>query len=103
MKFGIVVWYEGRNMRLKVERVYISDQLEKYEITARNKSLAIQSNRPLIRAKGMKTRKPDYKLTAGVMQNISLVEKINDVLHQALKYQEANPVSHADYLRRTKR
>lgn len=88
MKFGIVVRHEGRNIRLQVERVNISSQLEKYEITARNKSLTIQSNRLLMRAKGMKTRRPDYKLIAGVMHNMSLLEKIVSSLHDRLKYEE---------------
>lgn len=88
MKFRIVVRHEGRNIRLQVVRISISSQLEKYEITARNKSLTIQSNRPLLRTKGIKTRKPDYKLVAGVMHNMSLLEKIGAVLHERVKWEE---------------
>ncbi|MBK5271412.1 MAG: hypothetical protein JJE22_10395 [Bacteroidia bacterium] len=48
-----------------MERIYLSDQLEKYRITARNKTLTLQSNRPLLKAKGLKNKKPDWKMVEG--------------------------------------
>jgi hypothetical protein len=100
VKFGIVIWHEGKNIRLQVERIAITSQVEKFQVTARNKTLTIQSNRPLLRAKGMKTRKPDYKLIAGIMHNINLLQKIIDVLHQYLKIKENPPISPSEWLRR---
>ncbi|HUR66199.1 MAG TPA: hypothetical protein VMZ03_07590 [Chitinophagaceae bacterium] len=100
MKFGIVIKHEGRNIRLQVQRISITSQLEKFQVIARNRSLTIQSNRPLLRAKGMKTRKPDYKLVAGIMHNLFLVQQIIDVLHYKLKDLENPSVSPAEWLRR---
>lgn len=88
MKFGIAIRVSGRYIRLQVERIYVSDQIEKFEITARNKSLTIQSNRPLLRGKGIKHRRPDYKLIAGLINSAGVVENIIDTLHSYLKNDE---------------
>ena len=85
MKFGIAIRVSGRYIRLQVERIYLSDQIEKFEVKARNKSLTIQSNRPLLRTKGIKHRKPDYKLIAGVINSSGALEKIINGVHDYIK------------------
>ena len=99
MKFGIQVWHNGHYIRLRVEQIYTSDQVEKYEIIARNKSLTIQSNRPLLKAKGLKTRRPDYKLIAGSLQYYSLLEQIIEVLHQTLMLMDNPGMSRVEWVR----
>jgi hypothetical protein len=85
VKFGIAIRVDGRYIRLQVERVYESNQIERFEVKARNKSLTIQSNRPLLRGRGIKHRKPDYKLIAGIIQSAGVVEKIKDAIDSYLK------------------
>ena len=85
MKFGIVIKFERCYIRLQVERTYVSNEIEKFEVLARNKSLTFQTNRPLLKAKGLKARKPDYKLLSGSVRNVSLLQNIIDTLHAHLK------------------
>jgi len=54
VKFGMAIRVDGKYIRLQVERKYLSDQIERFEVKARNKSLTIQSNRPLLRGKAIK-------------------------------------------------
>lgn len=77
----MMIRIDGRKIRLQVERVYVSDQIEKFEITARNNSLTIQSNRPLLRNKGIKFRRPGYKLIGGIIHAPGVVKVIIDTLH----------------------
>lgn len=88
MKFGISIQVGGRRIRLSVEQIYKSDQIERFEITARNKSLTIQSNRPLLRGKGVKHRRPNYKLVSGLVEAPGVVSNIIEVLHSYLRMLE---------------
>lgn len=88
MRFGIVIRVDGKYIRLQVDRIYVSEQIEKFEVRARNKTLTIQSNRPLLRGKGIKHRKPDYKLIAGDIKSSGALEKIIEALHSYLRNDE---------------
>ena len=90
MNFGIVIRHDGKYVRLQVKQIYLSKQLERYEVTGKNKTLVLQSNRPLIRSKGMKTRKPDRKLIAGNLHNVSFLERLINTLENYLKNNERN-------------
>ena len=81
MKFGIVIKVDRRPIRLQVERIFASPLIEKFLITARNKTITLQSNRPLLLGKGIKHRKPDYKIIVGVMISSGTEKAIVDSLH----------------------
>jgi len=66
----------------------MSEQIERFEVKARNKTLTIQSNRPLLRGKGIKHRKPDYKLIAGTISSSGALEKIIEAVHSYLRNDE---------------
>ena len=61
MRFGIVIRVDGKYIRLQVDRIYVSEQIEKFEVRARNKTLTIQSNRPLLGGKGIKCTAAEKK------------------------------------------
>ena len=61
MRVGIVIRIDGRTIRLQVERIYLSEQIERFEIKAKNKTLTIQSNRPLLGGKGIKCTAAEKK------------------------------------------
>lgn len=88
MRFGIVIRVDGRTIRLQVERVYLSEQIERFDVKARNKTLTIQSNRPLLISKGIKHRKPDYKLIVGDIKSSGALEKIIEAIHSYLRNDE---------------
>ena len=50
--------------------------IEKFPITARNKTFTLQSNRPLLRGKGIKHRKPNYKIIVGGMISSGTEKKL---------------------------
>lgn len=78
-------------VRLTVEQVYLSDQLEKYKVSGRNKSLILQSNRPLLRAKGMKTRRPAWKLIEGNINDTAFLKRLIETVEAYLKIEEKKP------------
>jgi hypothetical protein len=84
VKFGIVIIRDRRPIRLQVERIFVSPLIEKFLITARNKTFTIQSNRPLLRGKGIRHRKPDYKIIVGGMISSGTEKAMIDGLHAYL-------------------
>ena len=85
MKFGIVIKHERRNIRLKVERVYQSLSVEKYKVTARNGSFTLQTNLPLLRSKGLKYKKADWKEVVGAVNNRSILEGVIEAIEVHLR------------------
>ena len=62
MTFYINPIIEGKLTRLKVVKVFESPSLEKFEVTAKNKTLILQTNRLLFLNKGLKHRKGQWTL-----------------------------------------
>lgn len=52
--FKIIVLHEGRNYRLTVKCTYVSNQIERYWITAGKKLIVIRNDRPMAKAAGTK-------------------------------------------------
>lgn len=86
--FDISIRYDSRRISLKVKQVYLSDQLERYDVSGRNRSITIQSNRPLLRTKGLKYRRPNWKLISGQITHASLLEQIINGVEAYLKMKE---------------
>ena len=55
---------------MTVKQVYKSNQIEKYEVTGGNRSIILRNNRPLLKNKGLKRKKPDWKLEEGEFRNV---------------------------------
>lgn len=89
--FKMVVENDRKRYVLLVEQISETDQIEKYKVSGKNKSLTIQSNRPLLRARNLKYRRPNWKLIEGQLHNIHLLEKIFDTVEAYLKMLEKKP------------
>lgn len=76
MEFYISVQWENRYVRVKVERTYQSDQIERFKVIARDRTLVLQNNRPLLRTNGMKHRKPDWKMVQGELLNLTFLQSL---------------------------
>jgi len=74
--FYISILNDRQRIRLKVERFEDTDSFEKYRVTARNKSFVLQSNRPLLREKGLKHKPIDWKVIEGGFDNSHFLQKI---------------------------
>ena len=76
MKFGIVIKHERRNIRLQVELVTDHGAMAKYRVTARNGAYVLQTNLPLLKAKGLKFKPPTWKIVQGGELRITLLDLI---------------------------
>ena len=72
MEFYISVQSEKAYVRLKVEMYYQSDQIEKYRVIARNRTIVMQTNSPLLR-RNLVHRKPDWKMVEGELQEMAFL------------------------------
>ena len=66
--FRISIEIDRRYRYYQVDEIYNDGTIERYKITGKNKSVVLQSNRPLLRAKGVKHKKVEWKLTEGLIQ-----------------------------------
>jgi len=74
-EFWIGVRFDSKVLRYKVKKTVETEDIELFEVIARNKNLLIQGNRPLIR-KHSKTRRIDWKLIEGELHNMHFLEEI---------------------------
>ncbi|HTB52946.1 MAG TPA: hypothetical protein VK718_09255 [Ferruginibacter sp.] len=80
MTFKIRIKYSGRWYQFVVEQFDVDERNEKFRIIARNKIVVLQSNRPFFRSKGIKHRKPDWKVIEGEISNSSGLEDIQKAI-----------------------
>lgn len=65
-----------KTIRLKAEVLHRSDQIELIRVSGRNRSIKLRSNRPLLRARGLKNKRIEWKLIEGTMNNAYILESI---------------------------
>ncbi|MBW0162197.1 MAG: hypothetical protein HYI21_10780 [Sediminibacterium sp. Gen4] len=70
------VYVDNRYYRLTAEVIYRSDQVERICVKGRDRSIVLQNNRPLFRGKGLKHRRPNWKLIEGTGNNAYALERI---------------------------
>lgn len=87
MIFAITVKHDQRNLKYSVTYQPLNTSFELFTIIAANKTLVIESNRPLFRSKGVKHRKPDFRLKEGSVSNVHFLKLIYEEL---LKWSEKN-------------
>ena len=80
MTFQIIIKSGYRNYRLNVEHIVINDRVEHFKIIGKNKFIVLESNRPFFRNKGLKHRKPAFKLIEGEVDYANSL----DVIIQAI-------------------
>lgn len=76
MEFFFKIYNDRRYYRLKATVVYTSQQMEQIRVEGRDRSILLQSNRPLLRNKGLKQRRPTWKILEGRVANAAVLEKI---------------------------
>ena len=78
--FYITIIVDRRAYRLKVEHIYIDSVKEQYRVSGRNKSIVVQSNRPLFRNRGVRHRRPNWKVIEGNVFNSNLDPVYQEIL-----------------------
>ena len=66
--FRIRIEIDRRYRYFQVDEIYNDGSIERYRLTGKNKAVVLQSNRPLLRAKGLKHKKVEWKLIEGLIQ-----------------------------------
>ena len=74
MEWHFIIRFDQKDLHLKAERIYLSEQVERIKVIGRNRSIVLQSNRPLIRLKGLKNKRLDWKLIEGQMNNSHVLQ-----------------------------
>ncbi len=77
--------HDKRKYRLKVEIILLTHLIEQYRVFNRASSIILQSNRPLFRNKGLKHRKPNWKVIEGSYRNPEILEKIINELMRKIE------------------
>ena len=76
-------------MRYKVKKTVETQEIEFFEVIARNKNLLIQGNRALIH-KHSKTRRIDWKLIEGELRNMYFLKQIIAQIDHYVRQDEKN-------------
>lgn len=76
MEYVISVYFKSRQLKLKAEQVYKSEQLERYKITGKNRSIMLQNDYPLVQRNSINKKKARWKLIAGEIYNPDLLQSI---------------------------
>jgi hypothetical protein len=69
MIFKFQILYEKRYKILIGEVIYSDKRSERIRVSGKNRSIVIQSNRPLLLYKGLKHRRIDWKIVEGNMNS----------------------------------
>ena len=70
MLFKIRILYEKRYKNLIGEVIYSDKRSERIRVSGGNRSIVIQSNRPLLLSKGLKHRRIEWKIVEGDMNSL---------------------------------
>ena len=83
MIFWITIKDGYKNHKLLVEHISINSHKERFKISGRDKFIVLESNRPLFRGKGLKYRKPDWKLVEGeVKYTGGLLDQVKEAINE---------------------
>ena len=72
----LIVIYDRKKYRYIAKTISQTNHFEFIQITARNKSIVLRSNRPLLLSKGLKHRNVDWRLVGGNMGNLYFLKLI---------------------------
>lgn len=64
-KFTITIKEGRQTTKLQVSRIALTERTEQFRVVGRSVDVVLESNRPLFRNKGLKHRRPDWKLISG--------------------------------------
>ncbi len=64
-----------------VEYILINERIEYFKVHGCNGNMLIESNWPLFRKKGLKKRRPDFKLMEGQLGFIGFTKKIMEAIY----------------------
>ena len=87
MEWRFSIRFDQQNIQLKADMIYRSDQIERIKVIGKNRSIILQNNRPLLKSKGLKLKRIDWKLVEGELHNSHVLQSI---IHKLEKYLKTN-------------
>jgi hypothetical protein len=91
--FTLYVTIDRKQYRMQVKQSYLSNQIEEFTVSAGQRAIRLQSNRPLLRGKGLRHRGINWKVvhnTSTVIKNGYGFEQILRNLERHIKKIENN-------------
>jgi hypothetical protein len=89
MTFRIVIEHERKKLRLTVTRLTATDSRERWEVKARNTTFTLDTNRPLLRNKGLKHKRAIWEVKDGKAPTKYILDKITAAIENEVN---KNPV-----------
>ncbi len=87
----MAIRWNGRIFRVKVRRVSHDRAKECFDVIGNNKTIMIESNRPILALKKLDNWHPTYKIISGKFNSPGFDKSLVDALHQGiLNYEKAN-------------
>jgi hypothetical protein len=83
MTFRIRVIISGKELLFQVKKIDMTENTETYNITIRDKSISLQTNRLLFYKKDLTHRKGDWKVIEGQFTNPLALEQITEAIERA--------------------
>ena len=78
--FQIKVVYAGKAYTYRVEQTEVTSREEKYKVITRSQVILVSNNRPFFRGKGLRHRKPIWKVDEGEIKVDSFKTKLLEAL-----------------------
>ncbi|HMU59867.1 MAG TPA: hypothetical protein PKD42_16460, partial [Chitinophagaceae bacterium] len=75
----------GKWYRIRIERIYESNQVIRYKVSGRNKYLIFQNNEPFFRNRGLMHRRPNWKMIEGQMMDLGFITRLTRYLDEMQK------------------
>ncbi len=94
MKWQFEINYNYKRVIITAEIVYTSAQIEKIKLTAGTHEMLIESNRPLLQAKGLNKKRIQWKVREGSINNASAFEMMIESIEAYLRNQGKKPYVH---------
>jgi len=89
-RFEITFDFGRKLYSFPVIKTWETDQIEHFMLMASNKVLLFQSNRPMLRAKGLKNKRIDWKMIFGDTKNASMIDEVINQINYFIKCYEGH-------------
>ena len=91
MKWQFEIYYNSKRVKINAEVVYRSPQIEKIKLNIGEKEMVVESNRPLLQAKGLNKKRIQWKVREGSINNAYAFELMIYSLESYLREQSKKP------------
>lgn len=91
MNFYFSIKIDRKVIRLSLKQILKTNEIERFCITARNHSFVLESNRPLLRGKGLKHKPINWKVVEGGFDKKYILELIIKEIEKTIAKLETKP------------